>query len=444
MTEESITVTAEDPTPVTSEELNTTAVEESTTATVEEPTSATVEEPTTAPVKGKRIRMGRILFIIILTLAVLLLAGFALQNYHPKSWLEQIRVGSTSLPTLVAQLSQTRLNPSPTAPVNTMPAAMNMPGMDASSMATETPTVFIMTATQAEGVITVITMTPTANVPATATPTQAIEATATQLATVTLQPTSTLSLELAAPTATPIMADTDLPTREAKVRTDLQDLYQLLQASQIMMQTMQHGQPTEFELAAMKAQLVVVDQRMEKLAAALQTGQPGLETVGPDSKISSEHLSQILALMRQALGMVQTVLSGNSIESITFAQAQGLLEQIQSMTGQILSLVFPAVSDTQPSVVTATLTPTVLPSPTLMAEPTTTPTPVSGTYSELSQLQAMLSMMEEILQQMQTMLEQMQNQPGTNAGQVMPPGANNLPVGTQTPVPVPTSTVTAP
>jgi hypothetical protein len=283
-----------------------------------------------------------------------------------------------------------------------------MPGVNGSGMAgdalglTTTPTAFALTATRAAGIVTVITMTPT---------TTAVLATATPVPSVTMQPTSTLPLDMAVPTFAPDLTDPGLSPGMAKIVTDIQDLYRIMQATQVMMQTYQHGQLTEAELVAMKAQLTVVDQRMEKLAAALQAVQSGTETFGPDARILPEHTRQLIELMRQALGMVQTVLSGPNTDNATLAQAQTLIEQLHGMMGQIQSLVISTSDGNQPTSVPATLTPAIIPSPAATLTPTATPIPATSANSELNRLQAMLSQMVEILRQMQSMLEQMQNQP---------------------------------
>lgn len=376
----------------------------------------------------RRIRIRRILLILVLALVVLLLAGFALRNYLPVSWLQQIRVGSASLPALIAQVSPARLNASPTAAVNTMPASEDMPGVNGSSMVSETssfPATLTASApavTSAGGIVTVITMTPTLSVTATAptntnaataTPTQAqatvVPAMATPVPSVTVQPTSTLPSDMLAPNATPDRADPGLSPDMAKIKIDLQDLYQMMQASQVMIQTFQHGQPTEAELAVLNAQLTVVDQRMGKLVAVLQAAQSSSETFGPDARISPEHVRQLIALMRQAFGMVQTVLSGPTTDSAALAQAQVLLEQIQGMMGQIQSLVLPSTNDNLLASMSATLTPTIIPSPTATLIPTATSTQAAWVTGELGQLQTLLSQMQAMLRLMHLMLEQMQN-----------------------------------
>lgn len=353
------------------------------------------QTPAIAP---RRFHLGRYLLISLLAL-VLLLVGFVGRDYIPVSWLRTVRIGPLTFFPKVSQVSQT-VTP-PTEPTD------SMAGMDHSSMSTTmsgltaTPTA---PATGSGGVVTVLTLTPFVTSTAT-------EAKPTSTATVSSQESATPLPQTATPvsTATAQATETLPPATDApevsaeKIRTDLDDLYRLLQTTTVMTETFQRGQPTETELIALKAQLNVIDQRMEKLAAELQAVE-----VNRDVQILLGQASDVLELMRQAVAIVQSVLANPTIESATLGQTQGILEQLLAMVSQLQSVATPSQDANPPE--STPVPPTATPNATATLAPTATITPAAVSGDQLDQMQTMLSQMIEQLGSMQSVLDQKQTQ----------------------------------
>jgi hypothetical protein len=356
----------------------------------------------TPAVTPKRSHFGRYLLIFVLALIVLVV-GFSVRGLIPETWLQKIPL----FPDIPQVLEPNVL---PTQPADTMA------GMDHSSMGTTMPG---LTATPrapaigAGGIVTVLTLTPTGAVTAaeagpesTATAPAQESATplpqaATPALTATVPPTQTLP---PATGSSEVSADT--------IRTDLDDLYRILRTTTVLTETFQRGQPTEAELIALKAQLNVIDQRMQKLAAELHS----LESPG-DNQILLGQSSDLLELMRQAIGIVKAVLEGPTVNSVILGQTEDILEQLLAMVGQLQALV-PSTQDTIQSTPvaptsTASATPTLAPTATTTPVPSATVTPASVSSNQLDQMQTMLSQMIDQLGYMQSALEQKQGQPGT-------------------------------
>ncbi len=359
------------------------------------------DTPAVAP---KRFHVGRHLLILVFAL-VILVVGFFMRGSIQGTWLQKIPFLST-----IPQVSEP--NALPTQPVD------SMAGMDHSDMGTSmpgwtaTPTAPV---TGAGGVVTVLTLTPTGAATAaekepqstatvsTQAPATPLPQTATPVFTATVQPTNTL------PSATSVSE-----VSAEKIRTDLEDLHRILQTTTIMTETFRRGQPTEAELIAINAQLNVIDQRMEKLTAQLQAVESN-----EDTPILLGQAGDLLELMRQAVGIVQSVLAGPTIDSTILAQTQDILEQLLAMVSQLQGLV-PSTPDTveSTSVVPTAIpsaTATLVPTATATVVPSATATPTAATVSsnQLDQLQTMLSQMIEKLGYMQSALDQKQAQPGT-------------------------------
>jgi len=275
-------------------------------------------------------------------------------------------------------------------------------GINGSGISSPTPGLAVTpTATRANvtstGLVTVITLTPpseiratdpvpTSTVPvssgqeqATVPPaTATLPPSSTPLPSRTAEPTNTLAAETALPTFAP-----DLSPVMVNVRTDMQNLYRILDVTQVMLQTFRQGQPTGEELTALRAQLNVIDQRMEKLAAQLQAAQVASETFGTDAKIAPGQVRDLLLLMREALDMLQSMLANPAADSTTLTLAQPLLEQLQEMMEQIQSLVVPMQNAGQTEDLPVTPTPTKTPIPTLTPVATATPTPTNVATEQL-------------------------------------------------------------
>lgn len=362
------------------------------------------QTPAIAP---RRFHFGRYLLILILAL-VLLLVGFVGRDYIPVSWLRTVRIGRLTLFPKVSQVSQT-VTP-PTEPTD------SMAGMDHSSVSTTMPGLTASPtdpATTSGGVVTVLTLTP--SIASTATegkPTSTATVASQESATPLPQPATPVSTATVKATET-LPPSTNVPEGSAeKIRTDLDDLYRILQTTIVITETFQRGQPTEAELTALKAQLNVIDQRMEKLKAELQA----IESNG-DSQILLGQTSDLLELMRQAVAIVQSVLAGPTIDSAILTQTQKILEQLLAMLGQLQGLV-PSTQDTvenTPVVPTATpsATATLAPTATATLVPSATATPTTVSSDQLNQMETMLSQMIEQLGSMQSALDQKQTQVGS-------------------------------
>ena len=359
------------------------------------------DTPAVAP---KRSYVGRYVLILVLAL-VILVVGFFMRDSIPGTWLKTIPFFSE-----IPQVSQPNVLP-------TQPAD-SMAGMDHSNVGTTMPGLTAtptLQATDAGGIVTVLTLTPTDVATATeaapeSTATVSTQASATPLpqtatpaSTATIQPTKTL------PPATKVSE-----VSGDKIRTELEDLRRILQTTTVITETFQRGQPTEAELIAIKAQLHVIDQRMEKLAAELQA----VEANG-DAQILLGQASDLLEMMRQAVGIVQTVLAGPAMDGAILAQTQEILEQLLAMVSQLQDLVPSTPSTVESTSVIPTATPsataTVAPTATATLVPSVTATATTATVSsdQLDQMQTMLSQMIEQLGYMQSALDQKQAQPGT-------------------------------
>lgn len=359
------------------------------------------DTPAVAP---KRSHVGRYLLIFVLAF-IILVVGFFKRGSIQGTWLQKIPFLSA-----IPQVSQP--NALPTQPVDSMAGTdhsnlgTTMPGL------TATPTV---PATGAGGIVTVLTRTPTGAATATETEPESTATVSTQESATPLPQTATpVSTATAQPTKTLQSATNVSEVSAEKIRMDLEDLHRILQTTTVLTETFQRGQPTKAELIAIKAQLNVIDQRMEKLAAELQA----VESNG-DVQILLGQASNLLQLMRQAVGIVQTVLAVPTIDSTILAQTQDILEQLLTMVSQLQGLV-PSTPDTVESTsdvptatpsATATLAPTA--TATLVPSVTATPTPATVSSNQLDQMQTMLSQMIEQLGYMQSALDQKQGQSGT-------------------------------
>ena len=348
------------------------------------------DTPAVAP---KRSHFRRYLLIFVFALVVLVV-GFFMRGSIPGSWLQKI-------PFFAAPPQVSQPNPVPTQPVD------STAGMDHSSMATAlpgltaTPTV---PATAAGGIVTVLTLTPTGAAAATETGLGITATVSTQESATPLSQTATLvSTATVQPTITLLPATNVSEVSAEKIRADLEDLSRILQTTTVMTETFQRGEPTEAELIAIKAQLNVIDERMEKLAAELEA----IESNG-DVQILLGQASDLLELMRQAVGIVQSVLAGPTMDSAILAQTQNILEQLLAMIDQLQGWVS-TILDTLESTPVA---PTATPSTTATLVPTATVTPATVSANQLEQMQTMLSQMIEQLGYMQSALDQKQSQPG--------------------------------
>lgn len=352
----------------------------------------------TPTVTRRRLPTGR--YVLVSIAFVLLLIGFVGRDYIPVGWLQKIRIGPMTLFPAVPQASQN-------VGLSTQPAD-SMAGMDHSNsdtpMAgwTATPTA---PATSAGGVVTVLTLTPTSVATMTEIAPESTTTASTQEPAATVPQTATpVSTATVLPAKTLLPANTVPDVSAEKIRTDLEDLYRILQTTTVMTETFQRGQPTEAELTALKAQLNVIDQRMEELAAELRAIEADKNT-----QILLGQSSDLLELMRQAVGIVRSVWEGQTINSAILGQSQGILEQLLAMVGQLQELSARAQDtvETPPVASTATL------SPTATLAPTATPTPAAVSSDQLDQMQTMLSQMIDQLSYMQSALDQKQAQPGT-------------------------------
>lgn len=299
----------------------------------------------------KRLHIGRFLLIVVLAI-ILLLVGFVLRGFVPTGWIQQFQIGSLTLPNQVVQ------TPLPVASKTEQVGVVS--GLTATGRSSPTlglsatPTATRSNATSI-GMVTVITLTPTSETratdpvltstlpvssgqeqatlsPATAT----LPASPTPLPSETGEPTDTLTPDTALPTLAP-----ELSPVIANIRSELQNLYRIFEVTQVMLQTFRQGQPTGEEITALRAQLIVVDQRMEKLTAQLRSAQAASETFGTDARISPGQVRDLLMLMQEALDMLQSLLANPAADSTTLALAQPILEQLQGMMEQIISLVVP-------------------------------------------------------------------------------------------------------
>ena len=299
----------------------------------------------------KRLHIGRFLLIVVLAI-ILLLVGFVLRGFVPTGWIQQFQIGSLTLPNQVVQ------TPLPVASKTEQVGVVS--GLTATGRSSPTlglsatPTATRSNATSI-GMVTVITLTPTSETratdpvltstlpvssgqeqatlsPATAT----LPARPTPLPSETGEPTDTLTPDTALPTLAP-----ELSPVIANIRSELQNLYRIFEVTQVMLQTFRQGQPTGEEITALRAQLIVVDQRMEKLTAQLRSAQAASETFGTDARISPGQVRDLLMLMQEALDMLQSLLANPAADSTTLALAQPILEQLQGMMELIISLVEP-------------------------------------------------------------------------------------------------------
>ena len=326
------------------------------------------------------------------------------------SWLQQIGINPATLPFFNPQVLPTQLIASPVATVDTMPMmkSTNLPESTAAGNATPV-------GTQGGGLVTVITMTPTANLPTVVqvsqsptpiSPTRVLETpyfgTTTPIPTVPLPPTLTLTPG----TIVPILAQ-DLSAMMTEIKADIHNLNQVLQASLTMMETFRQRQPTEIEITAMKAQLGVVDQRMGKLMEIFNAILTRPDLLVKDSKIYFEYSQQVLGLMRQSTEMMQAILSNSAVDLATIDRIQRLIGEFQKILGLMPGLLSSIPNNNQPTSLPAT--PTMTANPTVTTAPTASPTAISVLNAELKKLQFMLEQMKEMLSQIQGMLMQMQN-----------------------------------
>lgn len=324
---------------------------------------------------------GRYLLILTIVLIVLF-AGFVGRGYVPTNWLPKVSIGSFRLFPAAPEIAQ--VVASPTATMEPMT------GMDHSSTSTAMPDVTMTPSspdTSAGGVVTVVTLTPTPVTSPTQEPATALPQTGTPSLTATAQPTKTLQ-----PTLSILEVSVEM------IRMDLDDLHRILETTTIMTETFRRGQPTEAELAALKAQLNVIDQRMERLAAEFQLAEATGET-----DILLGQATDLLDLMRQAVGIVQSVLAGPTIDSAILNQTQDILEQLLAMVNQLQDLTTSVEATIQNTPTAAAAT----------AAPTSTATPAAISSNQLDQMQSMLSQMIDQLGVMQGALDQKQAQPGT-------------------------------
>jgi hypothetical protein len=272
-----------------------------------------------------------------------------------------------------------------------------MAGMDHSSAGTPIPELTAtpsVPATSSSGVVTVLTLTPTAAVPtqepATAT---SIPQTVTPLPTATALPTKSIP-----PTIDPLEVSVEM------ISMDLDDLQRILQTTSIMAETFRRGQPTEAELNALQAQLFVIDQRMARLAVEFQLAEANGET-----QILLGQASDLLQLMQQANGIVQSVLAGPTVDRTILNQTQDIMEQLLAMVSELQDLttsVQEAIQNTPVAMTpTAAITATVVPA--------NTATPAAISSNQLNQMEVMLGQMIQQLSEMQAALDKKQLKAGT-------------------------------
>lgn len=334
------------------------------------------------PKTVKRPWRGRYWLLGALALVILLVVGFALPGYLPASWVQQLQLGQTILSTEVAQLLPSEATPTTFAsPTVEMTAGSVVAGMALEPTTTLTPSTTTALSTPTE-ILTVVTLPPTG------------AATSTQGSSSTGQPGNDQSP--VAPTVTPtstilIPSFISEPSPEISPLTaEMQALYRLMQATLITLPTLRSNQPTNEEIAAMRAQVIVVIQRMAKLTAQLQAVQTNSETMSTKTSISPKQVRDLLILMRHAVNILLIVQTDTTTDEVNLAQAKALLEQLWEMMKQVQIL---AVS-------TQTTTPMLA----------VTPTPAIVTNEQLIQLETNLSQMKQMMQKMQSLLQQMQNQ----------------------------------
>jgi hypothetical protein len=342
---------------------------------------------------------GRILILITIVL-VLLLVGFLLRGFVPTAWLQSLQIGSVTLP---AWIVQSRLPAvSPTSPPDIVGGIRDEVDPSPTPEFTTTPTFSSRTSS---GIVTVITLTPTpAFQAANGTPTNTLvvepvpeeTATPTLLPSITAQPLNTQATAEIAPTTV-----SEVSPEMTDIRTDLQNLAQVIESTRIMVQAIRQGQPTDEEMITVRMQLNVLDQRMKKLAGKMQA----VITPGSESNVLPEQAPTMITMMQEAVKMLQNIMASPDVNSTQLEQSQSLLDKLYGIIDQLQSLVAPTARDGQPVTSLATPTPTMTASPTATDLPVNTPTSLTRTDAQYSQLQAILDEMEELLRQMEAILQ---------------------------------------
>jgi hypothetical protein len=342
----------------------------------------------------KRLHIVRNLLLLALAL-VLLLVGFVFRGFVPANWVQPFRIGSITPPNGVVQAPMSVATSTNEASVKTGMNGNNDSDTTLDLSATPTPTISTATST---GIITVITLTPTAA--------NVIENTVpipTQSGGLPEQKQEPLPSAIAPMTAN--STSSQLSPAILRIQTDIAELSQIVGVTRTMLQTFSYGKMTTEELIALQAQLTVMALRIEKLTLQLEAAQADLDTFGTNARISPGQVRDLLDLIGQSVGLVQSMLSNPAIDGATLSQAETFLEQIQKIMEQVQSLIAPN------SFVNVPATPTLIPTATLV--PTAAPTALTTVNDQMIQLQAMLRQMGEIMRQMQSMLEKIQAQPGT-------------------------------